>query len=172
MILSDRDLAAAIESGRLKLENWSGKIGPASIDVYLDDPYFGLPWWIESGEFMLASTREVLTLPADMMAQVQGCSSIGRTGLFVQNAGLVDPGFSGTITLELLNAGREAIALHPGQRIAQLSFCELTSPAERPYGSPGVGRYQGQRGATPARPELAVNPLCGSAVPCAHDPEE
>lgn len=107
------------------------------------------------GGFVLGSTEEVVGLPADIAARIEGCSTLGRLGLACHvTAGFIDPGFQGTITLELKNMGHQPFTLRPGMRIAQVCFFEMTSPAERPYGSPGVGRYMHQRGATPARPEL------------------
>lgn len=165
MILSDRDISEAMASGRLKIEGCRG-IGPASVDVYLGDSFDCSPADAMDGEewggpprsvklfargFMLGTTVEVVTLPDDIMGNVHGCSSIGRTGLFVQNAGLIDPGFSGQITLELFNASAAGMILCPGQRIAQLSFSYLNTPAKRPYS----GRYMNQRGATAARPPLS-----------------
>lgn len=165
MILSDRDISRELMSPTSGFEiegvNYAA-IGPASVDVYLGDSFWmlGEPeprvlWDGASGElppggFVLGTTREIVTLPDNIMGQVHGCSSIGRTGLFVQNAGLIDPGFSGQITLELFNASEFMMYLKVGQRIAQLSFQYLNSPAQRPYGM--RGRYQNQRGATAARP--------------------
>lgn len=96
-----------------------------------------------SHDFVLATTREYICLPADLTAQVQGRSSIGRLGIFIQNAGWVDPGFEGEITLELYNASKTPITLEKGMRIGQLIFAQCLSPAEKPY----KGKYTGQRGA-------------------------
>lgn len=161
-VLSDRDLATALMSGRLKLEGWSGKIGPASIDLYLSDDFVGASgvqrasgiYELQPFGFVLGSTVEFITLANNLCAQVAGCSSIARTGLQVECAGWVDPGFQGQLTAEIFNQTSKPYLLVPGMRIAQLVVFEMTSPAERPYGSPGVGRYQHQRGATPALPEL------------------
>lgn len=98
-------------------------------------------------KFVLASIKEYIELPNDLSAFVEGRSSIGRIGLFIQNAGWIDPGFSGEITLELYNAGPKAIILETGQRIAQLIFAETTTPVGTPYN----GKYNGQRGATPSK---------------------
>ena len=103
------------------------------------DTYLLLP-----GQFVLASTMEYIILPDNLTAFVEGRSSLGRMGLFIQNAGWVDPGFSGEITLELFNANRCAIELQTGRRIGQLVFAQLDQPALNPY----RGKYQGQRGAT------------------------
>lgn len=101
-------------------------------------------FYIEPKEFVLATTKEYIKLPGDLTAFVEGRSSIGRMGLFVQNAGWVDPGFEGEITLELFNASDNTIKLIEGMRIAQLVFARLDRPAENPYN----GKYQGQKGAT------------------------
>ena len=103
------------------------------------DTYLLLP-----GQFVLATTKEYISLPNDLTAFVEGRSSLGRMGLFIQNAGWVDPGFSGEITLELFNANRCAIELQSGRRIGQLVFAQMDQPALFPY----CGKYQGQRGAT------------------------
>lgn len=105
------------------------------------------PFVIKPKEFVLATTKEYIKLPNDLTAFVEGRSSIGRMGLFVQNAGWVDPGFEGEITLELFNASDNAIKLIEGMRIAQLVFAQLDRPAENPYN----GKYQGQKGATGSR---------------------
>ena len=99
------------------------------------------------GQFVLATTMEYFELPDDLTAFVEGRSSLGRMGLFIQNAGWVDPGFKGEITLELYNANRCAIELKAGRRVGQLVFAEMDAAAENPY----RGKYQGQRGATGSR---------------------
>lgn len=104
-------------------------------------------FYIKPKEFVLATTKEYIKLPNDLTAFVEGRSSIGRMGLFVQNAGWVDPGFEGEITLELFNASDNTIRLVEGMRIAQLVFAKLDRPAENPYN----GKYQGQKGATGSR---------------------
>lgn len=106
------------------------------------DTYVLLP-----GQFILATTMEYFILPNDLTAFVEGRSSLGRMGLFIQNAGWVDPGFQGEITLELFNANRCAIKLQTGRRVGQLVFAQMDSEALRPY----QGKYQGQRGATGSR---------------------
>jgi dCTP deaminase len=102
------------------------------------------------GQFVLATTMEYIRLSDNMTAFVEGRSSIGRLGLFIQNAGWVDPGFEGEITLELFNASNCAIELYAGRRIGQLVFAQLDRDAEKPY----RGKYQGQRGATGSRINL------------------
>ncbi|PWM64612.1 MAG: dCTP deaminase, partial [Clostridiales bacterium] len=98
-------------------------------------------------QFVLATTMEYFELPDDLTAFVEGRSSLGRMGLFIQNAGWVDPGFKGEITLELFNANRCAIELKSGRRVGQLVFAKMDFPALNPYS----GKYQGQRGATGSR---------------------
>ncbi len=164
MILSDITLRAMLESKELvvdPLEDYM--IQPASIDlrlgehflkvkedeletIYLDQP---IPYVevskpdivIPPFSFMLASTMEYVKLPTDVTAFVEGRSSIGRIGLFVENAGWVDPGFEGELTLELYNANRQPIRLQAGRRICQLVFARMDQPASVPY----RGKYQGQR---------------------------
>jgi len=111
------------------------------------------PFVLHPGEFVLGSTLEVVTLPDDLAARLEGKSSLGRLGLLTHStAGFVDPGFSGHITLELSNVANLPITLWPGMKIGQLCMFRLTSPAEHPYGSAVYGsRYQDQRGPTPSR---------------------
>ena len=106
------------------------------------DTYILLP-----GQFILATTMEYFELPDDLTAFVDGRSSLGRMGLFIQNAGWVDPGFKGEITLELFNANRCAIQLKAGRRVGQLVFAKMDQKAKNPY----KGKYQNQRGATGSR---------------------
>jgi len=121
-------------------------------EVVVDD---GESFVIHPGEFCLGRTLEWVELPDDVVARVEGKSSLGRMGLIVHaTAGFVDPGWRGTLTLELNNLTRVPIKLYPGLPIAQLSFMALDAPAERPYGSPGLGsHYQGQVAATESRYE-------------------
>lgn len=181
MLLSDRDIRAELESGRVQLDPLDlGMIQPSSIDVRLDK-YFRLfdnhkypfidpaeeqpdltrsvevqpdePFILHPGEFVLGSTFELVTLPHDIAARLEGKSSLGRLGLLTHStAGFVDPGFSGHVTLELSNVATLPIKLWPGMKIGQLCFFRLTSPSESPYGSEKYGsRYQGQRGPTASR---------------------
>ena len=129
------------------------------------------PFILQPHTFCLGSTVEAVTLPDDIVARVDGKSSLGRLGLLVHaTAGYVDPGWTGQLTLELSNQSQMPIAVYYGMRIAQISFLRLTTPANRPYGSPGLGsKYQGQTGPTPSRiadefnpkwpPELEINSL-------------
>ena len=181
MLLSDRDIRAEIESGRVQLDPLDlGMIQPSSIDVRLDkffrlfdnhkDPFIdpaeeqpdltrgvevdpGEAFILHPGEFVLGSTFELVTLPDDIAARLEGKSSLGRLGLLTHStAGFVDPGFSGHVTLELSNVATLPIKLWPGMKIGQLCFFRLTSPSEHPYGSDKYGsRYQGQRGPTASR---------------------
>ncbi|MEU6788675.1 dCTP deaminase [Nonomuraea angiospora] len=181
MLLSDRDILAEIEAGRLGLEPFDrDMIQPSSIDVRLDrffrvfenhryphidpsveqpdltrmvEPDGDEPFILHPGEFVLASTYEVVTLPDDLASRLEGKSSLGRLGLLTHStAGFIDPGFSGHVTLELSNVATLPIKLWPGMKIGQLCVFRLSSPAEHPYGSAKYGsRYQGQRGPTPSR---------------------
>lgn len=170
MILSDKTLMKMIENKELIAEPLEqGQIQPASIDIRLGntfsivedtstgiinleneikyktittDSYILLP-----NQFVLATTMEYFDLPDDLTAFVEGRSSLGRMGLFIQNAGWVDPGFKGEITLELYNANRCAIELKAGRRVGQLVFAKMDDTALNPYN----GKYQGQKGATGSR---------------------
>jgi len=181
VLLSDRDIRAEIASGRVGCEPYSeSMIQPSSVDVRLDkffrvfenhrysviDPSIeqpeltrevitegAEPFILHPGEFVLASTYEVITLPDDIAGRLEGKSSLGRLGLLTHStAGFIDPGFSGHITLELSNVANLPVKLFPGMKIGQLCLIRLTSPAEHPYGSEKYGsRYQGQRGPTASR---------------------
>lgn len=117
----------------------------------LTDPYQGL--LLGPGGFWLASTVETVQIPTDLVAVVNGKSSLARLGLSIhQTGGFIDPGFRGQVTLELVNSGKDHIRLKPGQPICQLVFMQMDGPADRPYGSTGLGsHYMGQRGPTPSR---------------------
>ena len=170
MILSDRTLFKMLEEGTLSITPLDKEqVQPASVDIRLGntfsivedlstgiitlkdevryktintDTYILLP-----GQFVLATTMEYVSLPDNLTAFVEGRSSLGRLGLFIQNAGWVDPGFQGEITLELFNANRCAIELKAGRRVGQLVFAEMDDTALKPYN----GKYQGQKGATGSR---------------------
>ncbi len=181
MLLSDRDLKAAIASGRMALSPYDeAMVQPSSIDVRLDR-YFRVfanhrythidpalqqddltelvevpddeAFMLHPGEFVLGSTLEVITLGDDLASRLEGKSSLGRLGLLTHStAGFIDPGFSGHVTLELSNVANLPIKLYPGMRIGQVCVLPLTSPSEHPYGASVYGsRYQGQRGPTPSR---------------------
>ena len=170
MILSDKTIKRMIEEKSLVIEPVDDEqIQPASVDIRLgntfsvvEDTSSGIitlgdeigyktitadKYLIMPGQFVLATTKEYFELPDDLTAFVDGRSSLGRMGLFIQNAGWVDPGFKGEITLELFNANRCAIELTAGRRVGQLVFAKMDDKALRPYD----GKYQGQRGATGSR---------------------
>lgn len=162
MQLSDNEIAYLIETGHIGVDPFDAElIQPASLDVRFGDRFrfiesdravFGGQLRLEAGRFALAHTLESFKIPDDLAVRVEGKSSWGRRGLMVHlTAGFIDPGFQGQITLELFNASSQTIKLDQYVPIAQLSFHKLSSPARRPYGSPGLGsRYQGQTGPTPA----------------------
>jgi dCTP deaminase len=184
MLLSDRDIHAQVEQGRLRLDPWDPElVQPSSIDVRLDrffrvfnnqhythidpaeqqdelttqvEPLGDKAFVLHPGEFVLGSTLEVVTLPNDLASRLEGKSSLGRLGLITHaTAGFIDPGFSGHITLELSNVANLPIMLWPGMKIGQLCIFRLSSPTEHPYGSERHGsRYQNQRGPTPSRSYL------------------
>src|SRR5580700_11841884 len=180
MVLSDRSIREAIESGRIVIDPLGVDcIQPSSVDLHVDQ-YFRLfrnhtsrvidvrenqedltelvdtgedPLILHPGEFVLGSTKERVTLPADLVARLEGKSSLGRLGLLIHStAGFVDAGWDGHLTLELSNVANLPITLYPGMKIGQISFLQMTTPADHPYGSGQVGsKYQGQRGPTPSR---------------------
>lgn len=184
MLMSDRDIRAELESGRIGLHPLEmSLLQPSSMDVRLDrffrlfdnhkypyidpaEPQEELTRLVEvepdeafilhPGEFVLGSTFEQVTLPDDVAARLEGKSSLGRLGLLTHStAGFVDPGFTGHVTLELSNMATLPIKLWPGMKIGQLCFFKLSSPSENPYGSAKYGsRYQGQRGPTASRSHL------------------
>ncbi|UNX54680.1 dCTP deaminase [Georgenia sp. TF02-10] len=187
MLLSDGDIRAQVDAGRVRLDPYDpAMIQPASIDVRLDR-YFRLfdnhrypvidpaqdqpeltrlvdvgaedPLVLHPGEFVLGATYELVTLPDDIAARLEGKSSLGRLGLLTHStAGFIDPGFTGHVTLELSNTATMPIMLWPGMKIGQLCFFQLSSAAERPYGAGATGsRYQGQRGPTASRSHLGFH---------------
>jgi dCTP deaminase len=184
MLLSDRDIKAQIDAGRIALDPLDlGLMQPSSIDVRLDR-FFRLfdnhkypfidpreqqddltrlvevksdeAFILHPGEFVLGSSFEYVTLPDDIAARLEGKSSLGRLGLLTHStAGFVDPGFQGHVTLELSNVASLPIKLWPGMKIGQLCFFQLSSASENPYGTSAYGsRYQGQRGPTASRSYL------------------
>ncbi len=184
MVLSDRDIRAAIAAGRIGIDPFDPScVQPASVDIRLDGLFRvfrssrhayidlargvdditelvevsgGEPFILHPGEFVLGSTRERIRLAADLVSRVEGKSALGRLGLLIHStAGFIDPGWDGHITLELSNVNTIPITLSPGMRVGQLSFFALSSEAERPYGSRDLGSsYQGQTGPTPSRYRL------------------
>jgi len=181
VILSDRDLRTELAAGRIIIEPFDEScVQPSSIDIkvhhlfrvfrnhtagiidvkkdmtdlteLVDIPLDGV-FILHPGEFVLGSTLERVAVPNDLVARVEGKSSLGRLGLLIHStAGFIDAGFDGHVTLELANVANLPITLYPGMKIGQISFMKMTSPAENPYGSGAKGsKYQGQRGPTPSR---------------------
>jgi dCTP deaminase len=181
MVLSDRTIRAEIEAGRVVIDPYDpGLIQPSSIDVRVDRrfrvfqnsryPYIDVrqamedltelvqvdgdePFILHPGEFVLGQTLERVTLPDDLVARLEGKSSLGRLGLLIHStAGFVDSGFSGNLTLELSNVANLPITIYHGMPIGQISFMRMDGPVERPYGSGETGsKYQGQGEPTPSR---------------------
>ena len=193
MILSDRTLRERIAAGAIGVDPFDADaVQPASIDLRLDAAFRvftrhkygfvdvavdqpdlteavtvppGESFALHPGEFALGSTVERVRVPADLVGRLEGKSSLGRLGLIIHStAGYIDPGFEGQITLELSNVATVPIMLHPGMHIAQISFLTMTTPADRPYASPGLhSKYQGQTGPTQSRLRLR---------PDSHPPED
>jgi dCTP deaminase len=181
VVLSDRSIRSEIAAGRIVVEPLDADlIQPSSIDVRVDRrfrvfhnaryPYIDVkepqeeltelveideerPFILHPGEFVLASTLERIRLPDDLVARLEGKSSLGRLGLLIHStAGFIDPGWDGHVTLELSNVANLPITIYYAMKIGQLSFVQLSEPAESPYGSGGLGsKYQGQQGPTPSR---------------------
>jgi dCTP deaminase len=181
VILSDVSIRKELADGRIVIEPLDeGDIQPSSVDLRVDrffrvfrnhtTPYIdpkspqedltelvevaeGKAFILHPGEFVLGSTLERVALPDDLVARLEGKSSLGRLGLLIHStAGFVDAGWDGHLTLELSNVANLPIAIYPGMKIGQISFIRMTSPAERPYGSREAGsKYQGQRGPTASR---------------------
>lgn len=134
----------------MKPETFSGRM--RQMEVPQGDPFI-----VQPGEFVLGVTREVITVPDDLVVRVEGRSSLGRLGIIVHStAGFVDPGFSGTITLEISNLNRMPVALYPGMRICQIAFEQMSSPADTPYDKKPHSKYQGQ--VLPEESRLAMDP--------------
>ena len=180
-VLSDGTIRRLVEEKRIVIDPWDPElVQPASVDLRLGDSFrvfhnhrtaaidlrdpprnlteevvigAEVPFAIHPGEFVLGRTQEYVELPDDIVARIEGKSSLRRLGLIVHaTAGFVDPGFRGTLTLEITNLTRVPIKLYAGLPIAQLSFMALDAPAERPYGSEALGsHYQGQVAATESR---------------------
>ncbi|TDI52374.1 MAG: dCTP deaminase [Acidobacteria bacterium] len=181
MIFSDRSIKEAIAEGRISIDPYDeAMVQPSSIDLRCG-PHFRVfenhryafidpkapqdqltvgveadettPFMLHPGEFVLGSTAETITLSDDVVARLEGKSSLGRLGLLIHStAGFIDPGFSGQVTLELSNVANLPIAIYPNMKIGQISFYQMTTPAEFPYGSPELGsKYQGQAGPTPSQ---------------------
>jgi dCTP deaminase len=181
VVLSDRTIREELAAGRIVIDPLSKDcIQPSSVDLHVDR-YFrlfrnhsmrvidvkddledltelveipgGEPLILHPGEFVLGSTLERVSLPSDLVARLEGKSSLGRLGLLIHStAGFVDAGWDGHLTLELSNVANLPITVYPDMKIGQISFLRMSTPAEQPYGSQGLGsKYQGQRGPTPSR---------------------
>ena len=178
MVLSDRDIRAEIAAGRIVIDPYLPEaVQPSSVDLHLDRrfrvfrnsryPYIDVrtdqpeltelveiggddPFILHPGEFVLGSTFERVELPNDLVARLEGKSSLGRLGLLIHStAGYVDPGWDGNLTLELSNVANLPITLYDGMKIGQISFQRLSSPAEIGYGDARIGsKYRGQRDPT------------------------
>ena len=180
MVLSDRTIRRLLDEGRIEIEPYDESLlQPSSVDVRVDryfrvfhnarypfidvrEPQEDLtelvevdtePFILHPGEFVLGSTLERIRLPDDLVARLEGKSSLGRLGLLIHStAGFIDPGWDGHVTLELSNVANLPITIYHGMKIGQLSFVQLSEPADSPYGSGGLGsKYQGQKGPTPSR---------------------
>jgi dCTP deaminase len=181
MVLSDQAIRRQIEAGRIGIDPYDPALmQPSSLDVRVDRlfrvfrnsryPYIDVkadqneltelvevdgdgPFILHPGEFVLGSTLERVTLPDDLVARLEGKSSLGRLGLLIHStAGFIDPGFDGHVTLELSNVANLPITIYPEMKIGQLSFVQMSEAAETPYGAGVLGsKYQGQRGPTPSR---------------------
>ena len=181
MVLSDGAIRRLVADGRIGIDPYDESLlQPSSLDVRVDRlfrvfrnsryPYIDVKaeqddltelvevaddeaFILHPGEFVLGSTLERVSLPDDLVARLEGKSSLGRLGLLIHStAGFIDPGWDGHVTLELSNVANLPITIYAGMKIGQLSFVQLSEPAERPYGAGGLGsKYQGQRGPTPSR---------------------
>ena len=181
MILSDRTIRAELEAGRIVIDPLGeGCIQPSSVDLHVDRLFrvfrnhtmghidvkqdleeltelVEIPeddvFMLHPGEFVLGSTLERVALPDDLVARLEGKSSLGRLGLLIHStAGFVDAGWDGHLTLELSNVANLPITLYPGMKIGQISFLQMSTAADQPYGTSALGsKYRGQRGPTPSR---------------------
>ena len=180
MVLSDRSIREKLAEGQIVITPLGdGCIQPASVDLHLDRnllvfqnnrvPYIDVrattevvtvgdddPFMLPPGEFVLGSTLEHIEVPADLVARLEGKSSLGRIGLLIHStAGYVDPGWKGHLTLELSNVSKLPITLYHRMRIGQISFLQLTTPADVLYGSAELGsKYQGDQNPTPSKAHL------------------
>ena len=180
MVLADKTIARLLAEGRIEIDPYDPSLlQPSSVDVRVDRFFrvfhnrrYGFidvkreledlteqveiqddPFILHPGEFVLGSTLERIRLPDDLVARLEGKSSLGRLGLLIHStAGFIDPGWDGHVTLELSNVANLPITIYYGMKIGQISFMQLSEPASNPYGSRGLGsKYQGQRGPTPSR---------------------
>ena len=184
MILSDHSIKESVTAGRIVITPYDEQmVQPASVDIRLDGRFLVLrnykysfidpkdpqpdltelvtvgpedPFIVHPGEFILGNTVERIGLGSDLVARLEGKSSLGRLGLIVHaTAGYIDPGFEGHITLELSNVANLPIRLYPGMKIGQISFFAMSTPADRPYGHPELGsKYKGQEAPTASRMHL------------------
>ena len=181
VVLSDRTIRELLGEGRIVLDPYEESLlQPSSVDVRVDRwfrvfrnsryPFIDVkteqeeltelveideetPFILHPGEFVLGSTLERVRLPDDLVARLEGKSSLGRLGLLIHStAGFIDPGWDGHVTLELSNVANLPITIYHGMKIGQLSFVQLSTAADRPYGTGALGsKYQGQQGPTPSR---------------------
>ena len=181
MILSDRTIRKEVSAGRIIIEPFDDSaIQPSSVDLRLDHRFLVFrnhtfshidvktnledltdtveasddrPFILHPGEFVLGSTAERVAIPSDLVGRIEGKSSLGRLGLLIHTtAGFVDAGWDGQLTLEFSNVASLPISLYPGMKIGQISFIQMTTEADNPYGSDSLGsKYQGQRGPRPSR---------------------
>jgi dCTP deaminase len=181
VVLSDATIARLLSEGRIEIDPYDDSLlQPSSVDVRVDRlfrvfhnnryPYIDVkveqaeltelvrieddqPFVLHPGEFVLGSTLERVRLPEDVVARLDGKSSLGRLGLLIHStAGFIDPGWDGHVTLELSNVAKLPITIYPGMKIGQISFMQMTEPATNPYGSSALGsKYKGQEGPTPSR---------------------
>jgi dCTP deaminase len=181
VVLSDRTIRRLIAEGAIGIDPFDESlVQPSSVDVRVDRlfrvfrnnryPFIDVkqpmdeltelvdvvgdePFILHPGEFVLGSTLERVTLPGDLVARLEGKSSLGRLGLLIHStAGFIDPGWDGHVTLELSNVANLPITIYHGMKIGQISFMRMTEPAEHPYGSGQLGsKYKGQTGPTPSR---------------------
>jgi len=188
VVLSDRSIRQEIEDGRIVIDPYEERlVQPSSVDVRVDRrfrvfrnsryPYIDVrqqmeeltepvsiegeePFILHPGEFVLGQTLERISLPDDLVARLEGKSSLGRLGLLIHStAGFVDPGFSGNITLELSNVANLPITIYHGMPIGQISFMRMDQPVEHPYGAgANASKYQGQGEPTPSRYYLNFEP--------------
>ena len=180
MVLSDRTIQRLLAEGRIEIDPYDDALlQPSSVDVRVDRffrvfrnsryPFIdvkqeqedltelveidGEPFILHPGEFVLGSTLERIKLPDDLVARLEGKSSLGRLGLLIHStAGFIDPGWNGHVTLELSNVANLPITIYHGMKIGQLSFVQMSEPADNPYGADALGsKYQGQEGPTRSR---------------------
>jgi dCTP deaminase len=181
VVLSDATISRYLAEGRIEIDPYEAALlQPSSVDVRVDRlfrvfhnnryPFIDVkveqaeltelvevdgdhPFVLHPGEFVLGSTLERIRLPDDLVARLEGKSSLGRLGLLIHStAGFIDPGWDGHVTLELSNVANLPITIYPGMKIGQISFMQMSEPAATPYGASSIGsKYKGQKGPTPSR---------------------